>query len=82
MARIVRCVVDDIDMREADCPDYECAEQGREYRRDNVGSGDTLRPGIRSGADDLCLHGIATVFVVVGTIVYLIQQVERQSRPR
>jgi hypothetical protein len=81
MARIVRCVMDDFDVRKADCPDYECAEQSRQQCRDNVGSGDTLCPGILSGADDLRLHGIATVFFVADTIVYLIRPVGRQSRP-
>jgi hypothetical protein len=82
VARIVSCVMDNFDVRKADHPDYECAEQSREYRGDSVGSGDGLGPGIPSGADDLRLHGIATVVVVVGTILYLIRPVPRQSRYR
>jgi hypothetical protein len=57
MAGIVSGVMGDVDMRKPDCPDNESAEQSSEGRRgERVGPGEGVRPGIRSGIDDLRLH--------------------------
>src|SRR6202047_2597186 len=57
VARIVGGVMGDVDVRKPDRPDNESAEQSSEHRRgESVGPGEALRPGSRSGADDVRLH--------------------------
>jgi hypothetical protein len=57
VARIVSGVMGDIDVRKPDRPDNESAEQSSEHRRgESVGSAEGIRPGSRSGTDDVRLH--------------------------
>jgi len=57
VARIVGGVMGDVDVRKPDRPYNESAEQSSEHRRgESVGPGEALRPGSRSGADDVRLH--------------------------
>jgi hypothetical protein len=57
VARIVSGVMGDVDVRKSDRPDNESPEQSSEHRRgESVGPAEGIRPGNRSGADDLCLH--------------------------
>jgi hypothetical protein len=80
VARIVSGVMGDVDVRKPDRPNNESTEQSSEHcRGDSVGPGEGLRPGSRSGADDLRLHDRIRAGANPNT-VYLMRPVLRQSR--
>ena len=57
VAGVVRGVMNHIDVRKADTPNQESAEESGKDRRDKrVRSGGDGRPGTRPGADDFRLH--------------------------
>ena len=57
MARVVRGVVNKVDVRKSDTPDQDGGEKGGEHRRDNaLRPGDGLRSATRLGADDCRFH--------------------------
>src|SRR5690349_24994837 len=57
MAGVVRGVMNHIDVRKADTPNQESAEESGKDRRDKrVRSGGDGRPGTWPGADDVRLH--------------------------
>lgn len=70
MARIVGGVVGDFDMRKPDPPDDEYTEEGGKHGRgERVGPRDSVRPGSRSGIDDVRLHGSERWLVAMPAVV-------------
>lgn len=67
MASVVRGVMGNVDMREADRPDHKGAGKGGKYCGKDIGPRKSPQSGSGSGAEDVRLHDLVRRLDVAGT---------------